>query len=52
MDMDSTGLKRKDTIKGPPLRVLSLGTSMPLLLPSLDGVAYIHATQTPIYPQG
>ena len=25
-DMDSNGLKRKDTTKGPPLRILSLGT--------------------------
>lgn len=26
-EMDSSGLKRKDTTKGPPLRVLSLGAS-------------------------
>jgi hypothetical protein len=27
--MDLSGLKRKDTTKGPPLRILSLGQSPP-----------------------
>lgn len=27
--METTGLRRKDTTKGPPLRVLSLGTVHP-----------------------
>lgn len=29
MDMESNGLKRKDTTKGPPLRILSLGMCPP-----------------------
>lgn len=28
--MDAYGVRRKDTTKGPPLRVLSLGKTLPL----------------------
>lgn len=31
---ESTGLRRKDTTKGPPLRILSLGQSPAALRPS------------------
>ena len=29
--MASNGIRRKDTTKGPPLRILSLGNSLPFL---------------------
>lgn len=34
--MESNGLRRKDTTKGPPLRILSLGKFKNMVSPSLQ----------------